>query len=181
MIRLFDPTGLKAMDYKSTYPELARTTEFESLSGTELMFVWHYANATSPLIDLDENTRVKEALGRSGFMPSPTEKEKLLKLQFGERLEHAIEKMGTFNPGVRYFGWKSLKTIFSQYQEIAQMSPDELGELDDYVNITTKIAKAMPDLMEKLEEGFGISMSATEEEEEGTAMLRDWNLNRRKQ
>jgi len=195
-IRLFDPTGLKAVDYKATYPELARTEEFESMRGNELIFVWYYANATSPLIDIkDESKRVTEAIKASGYNPDPDDYEKLLKLQFPPGIEAAIEKMSSYMPGARYFGWKALKNIFDQYQDIANMTPSDFTKkvgsgdtaetITDYAaysTVTGTVSKALADLIHRLEEGFGISVTGkvSDSEEESNAILRDWNLNKKK-
>ena len=192
-IRLFDPTGIKPVDYKSKYPELKRTPEFESLRGTELIFVWYFANATSPIVDItDDNKRVKEALHLSALTPEPVEYENILQLNFTERMEAAIEKMGFYQPGARYYGFKSIKAIFDQYQEIAQMgtaafkkstgSGEEKTEEVDYnayTNTTTKISAELPKLIARMEEGFGLTITgASEAEEEGQSLLRPWNLER---
>jgi len=190
-LRLFDPEGLKPSNYKATYPELTRIKEFEDLIGSELMFVWYYANATSPLREkkLTNEKRAEEALKRSGYNPEPDEYERILKLQLSERMERAIDKMESFQPGARYFGWKALKSIFEEYQKIAQMKPSDFvkksGSGDNmvvetdyaaYTNTTTKVVAALPGLIEKLEEGFGISASGvTEDEEEGHSILGQWH------
>lgn len=198
MIRLFDPQGIEAKDYLSTYPELKRTPEFEHFRGVELIFIWYYANQTSPFIGItDKATRVEEALKRSEFIPNSIEHAKILKLEFSERQEMAIGKMASFIPGARYFGWKSLKSIFDNYQEIAQMSPSDFtkatkaksGEEESvleaetdykaYVDITKSVVAAMPTLITKLEEGFGISATGdSEADEEGSSRLGEWMLNK---
>lgn len=189
-MRLFDPMGLKPQDYKNKYPELETTPEFESLSGTELIFVWYFANATSPIIDiLDKDKRVVEALDKSGYMPA--NKEQFLKLRFGEKMEQAIMKMSSFIPGARYFAWKAIKNTYRNYIEILNRDPSEFtkavgkGEdviteedLGTYTNITTKITAALPDLINQLEEGFGVTINASEEEEEGSSILRNWHQDR---
>lgn len=188
-MRLFDPTGIKSQDYKATYPELEKTAEFEPLTGAELMFVWYYANATSPFIEMKEEGRVIEALSSSGF--KPIDKEKFLDIQFGERLEDAIIKMRSFIPGARYFGWKSIKNTYQNYLEILDKKAEEfvkttgsgenvVTEIDygTYANISTKLSAALPGLVAQLEEGFGVTLTASEEEEEGRAELRDWAQNR---
>ena len=201
-IRLFDPTGLRPVDYKATYPEMKRTKEFESIPGIELIFIWYFANATSPLVDItDKHKKVDEAIRRSGYSPGPDEHEKLLKLQFPPHIEAAIEKMSSYLPGARYFGWRALKNIFDQYQDIASRGPEsfkkkvgseenEAGDMvpimeidyNAYTNTSTKISTAMPGLISSMEEGFGISITGvvSDDEEEGNSQLREWNLNRRK-
>lgn len=190
-MKLFDPTGIKAKDYKSNYPELARTPEFEALSGAHLMFVWYYANATSPFIDLGKEERVERALDRSGYVPANVEH--FLNLQFGESTERAIEKMASFIPGLRYMAWKALKNTFENYTEILNRSSDEFAKIvkdgkesyaevdfNTYSNVTTRLTAAMPDLVSKLEEGYGVVLTSSEEEEESHDYIRDWNQNRQK-
>ena len=192
MIRLFDPEGLKAVEYKSTYPELGETKEFESFPGKELIFVWYYANATSPLINIkDDKKRVGEALRFSGYNPDPAERETLLNRNFTERVEAAINKMGSYQPGVRYLGWKMLKNIFDQYNELVNDgvagftkvlkngdSIETVLDISTWVTLSKQIAVAMPDLIKRIEEGFGVSVSGiSSEEEEGSSMHREWNLN----
>jgi len=192
---MFDPEGLKAVDYKSTYPELASISEFEDLGGRELIFVWYYANATSPLLRLEENKRVEEAMKLSGIKLSPEYIERYLKLQFGETLERAIAKMSSFLPGARYLGWQAIKAIFDQYIDIAHAgtssftksvgSGEEKEDVIDYSAYTTttsKISASLPNLIARLEEGFGISTSLTsgEDEDESTSIFREWVLNKQK-
>ena len=190
-MRLFDPTGLKAKDYKAKYPELGRTEEFEELSGTELIFVWYYANATSPIITMEDDKRVEEALVQSGYMVAS--KEKFLNLQFGEKLDKAIEKMASFIPGARYFGLKALRNTYDNYIDVLGRSTDQftkvVGKGDDsyseedltaYSNITAKMTAALPELIAKLEEGFGVSISSSEDDDEGTALFRNWQQDRQK-
>ena len=181
--------GLKAQDYKSTYPELARTSEFDPLNGTEMIFVWYFANLTSPHIDLPKDARVIEALASSGYKPG--DKEKFLDLQFGEKLEYAINKMASFIPGARYFGWKATKNTYQNYLDILNKVPEDFvktvgagkdatteTDYNTYTTVTTRISSALPDLIARLEEGFGVSLSTSEEEEEESSMIRDWAQNR---
>lgn len=189
-VLLFSPIGIKNKDYKASYPELGRYSEFEDFRGSELAFVWWYANATSPIIELEREKRVGEALKRSGYNPEPAEYERLLQLQFTERLEVAIERMASFIPGARYFAMKSLKNIFDQYQEIASKkasdfkkkvgsgeSATEETDYKAYSDVTGAVIKQMPALIQRLEEGFGITTDgASEDEEEGHSLLREWHL-----
>lgn len=194
-IRLFDPEGIRAADYKSVYPELGKAPEFESLSGAKLIFVWHFANKTSPLRRIvDDSKRVEEALDLSGWKLSAENRAQILKLNFGETLEKAIERMVSYEPGARYWGRETLKTIFERYNDIIEQGPDafkkttgqgdakiEETDINAYVTVSSKIAIALPGLIDKMEEGFGISITGTEEEgDDSKSILRDWNINRQK-
>lgn len=190
-MRLFDPTGVRAQDYKGVYKELERTKEFEAFNGTALIFIWYYANATSPFVELKDEERVVEALKSSGYKPK--DRERFLDLQFGETMEDAIIKMRSFIPGARYFGWKALKNTYQNYLDILDKKADDfikttgsgenqVMEVDygAYATITTKLSAALPGLVAQLEEGFGVTINTSEEEEEGHSELRDWAQNREK-
>jgi hypothetical protein len=192
-ILLFSPIGVKSRDYKSKYPELAGCKEFESFTGKELGFIWWYANATSPITDLKDEERVKEAIKRSGYNPEPAEYERLVDLNFSERFDIAADKMKSFIPGARFFGWRALKNIFKQYQDIASKQPadfikkvgsgenaTEETDYAAYTRVTSDVIKNMPLLIQRLEEGFGINISdiSDEDEEGGVAQFREWHLSK---
>ena len=192
-IKLFDPEGIKAVDYKSVYPELNTTPEFESLSGNVLMFVWYFANKTSPIYSMSPEKRVEEAIKMAGWKMPPEQKDKILKLVFGEVLDYAIKKMESYEPGARFLGMETMKKIFLQYTKIVDDGPEGFKKEEGYgeekttvidhpgyVNVSSKIATIMPGLIQNLEDGFGITVVGNSEDEEGTNFLRTWNVNRQK-
>ena len=194
-IRLFDPTIVPINDYRHRYPELERTREFDNISSHALVFVWWYANATSPLMVTmpDEYERVEEAMKLSGFTVGKGEKEKILNLNFDSDLAMAIEKMSKFDPGVRYSGYKMLKGVFERYESILNQGEEAFKTIEGkgesqieyidykrYVDTTSKIIEAIPELVHQLEEGFGIVEKNKEdaEEESSTNSLRDFHRSR---
>jgi len=194
-IRLFDPTIAPINDYRHRYPELERTREFDNISSHALVFVWWYANATSPLMVTmpDEYERVEEAMKLSGFTVGKGEKEKILNLNFDSDLATAIEKMSKFDPGVRYSGYKMLKGVFERYESILNQGEEAFKTIEGkgesqieyidykrYVDTTSKIIEAIPELVHQLEEGFGIVEKNKEdaEEESSTNSLRDFHRSR---
>jgi len=196
-IKIFDPTGIKPDDYRHRYPELERSSEFTELSSRALMFVWYYANETSDLVlDIPDNyERVKEALKKSGFNPSKTERENILRLQFDNNMAIAIRKMASFDPGVRFRSYKIVRTVFNEYEKLIKKGPtvapvDNNEELEDsggkknpyyidrYVVTSARIVDALPSLIAKMEEGFGvvdISGNEVEEDNTGAATIREWH------
>jgi hypothetical protein len=191
-IRLFDPQGIKPDDYRHKYPELERTDEYNDLSARALIFVWWYANPTSPLVIgiVDEYERVEEAMKKAGYNPAKVEKENILKLQFDSTMAAAIKKMGEYDPGARFKSFKMIQNIFNHFEELISKGPDAFmtteGKGDNaisytdyprYVTTSTKIAEEIPSLLAKLEEGFGIvDVSGNEVlEEEGASTIRDWH------
>jgi hypothetical protein len=206
-IRLFDPEVTKPDDYRHRYPELERTVEFAELSAQGLIFVWWYSNPTSPLVmDFpDDNDRVIEALKRSKYNPSRAERENILRLQFDTILAVAIMKMSNFDPGIRFRSYKIVRTVFDEYEKLIKRGPSVVAPsendnneddedasgyksfagkadknpyfIDRYVITSARIVEALPSLLNKLEEGFGIiDVSGNEVAEEGgVSSLRDWH------
>ena len=201
-IKLFSPENIKPEDYRYKYPELERAEEFANLSPRALIFVWWYANQTSSLVlEIDDDyDRAEEALKRSGYNPGKNEKEAILKLQFNSEMAVAIKKMSEYAPEPRFKAYKMIRTIFDHYENIITQGPDafkvtekliktkdgeEGGEASfidypKYVNVSAKIAEEIPNLLNKLEEGFGIvDISSGEvKEENDVASIRDLHLKR---
>jgi len=195
-IKIFDPSGIKAEDYKHRYPELERISEFDELSAKALIFIWHYANPTSDLVlyEHDDYARVAEALKRSGFNPGKGEKDRILSLQFDSNMAIAIRKMGNFDPGARFKAYMMIKNIYDHYQSIIDLGPNvfvtketsgkgedatttELVDYKRYVDVSAKIADELPGLLTKLEEGFAIvNITGEEVKEDESSVMRDWHM-----
>jgi hypothetical protein len=195
-IRIFDPAGIKPEDYKFRYPEIDRAPEFANLNVRALIFTWWYANATSELVLYvpDPYERVKEALRRSGYNPTKTEKEKILSLQFDSDLAAAIKKMASFDPGARYKAYVMIKNIYDHYETLINLGPEafkittkvgrgedavETSEIDykKYVDVSAKISEELPGLLTKMEEGFAIvDVSGAAVIEDESSSMRDWHM-----
>jgi len=195
-IKIFSPIGIKPEDYRHRYPELDRTSEFDGIHPRGLMFIWWYANQSSDLVIYmhDDYERVKEALSRSGYSPTKTEKERILSLQFDSIFAVAIKKMVSFDPGARFKAYMMIKKIYDQYQFIIDQGPTAFeekttkGEGKDavvtteidykkYVDISAKIAGELPGLLTKMEEGFAIvNVEGEEIKDNESSAMRDWHM-----
>lgn len=198
-IRIFDPAKIKVDDYRHKYPELDRTSEFIDLTSRALIFIWWYANATSPLVlDIeDDYERAAQALKQSGYNPTKNERENILRLQFDTPMAVAIKKMASFDPGIRFRSYKIVRTVFNEYEKLIKRGPVNVPEtaedneviteksadkspyfVDRYVVTSTRIVEALPNLIAKLEEGFGIVDISGEKQEEdiGASTMRDWHM-----
>jgi hypothetical protein len=195
-IQIFSPVGIKPDDYRHRFPELERCSEFDNLPSRQLIFIWHYACQSSPLVlyTHDDYERAAEALKRSGFNPGKVEKDRILSLQFDSVTAIAIKRMSEFDPGARFKAFKMIQNIYDHYQTIIDLGPEafkittkqskgddviETSEIDykRYVDVSAKISDELPGLLAKLEEGFAIVNIAGEEvvDDESTA-LRDWQI-----
>jgi len=177
--KIFDPYKVRPEDYRSHYPELKRIPEFETLSATELIFVWYYANPTSDIIDIkNDMERVVKALHLSNFTPSKASKDDILVLKFPEKFAVAIERMSRFEPDARMQGRIMIETILKNYTNLCNIDDykDEDNNVDrkKYVDTTKIIAVELPSLISKLEEGFGVTTRGEDEIEQGMGFSRDF-------
>ena len=176
-LRVFDPEVCKPEDYKLKYPELKRYKSFENLPGVRaLIWVWYYANPTSPIRDKPKGEKAKEAFKRSGYNPSF--KHEMIEGKFNDDFALAIEDMSNIDPGSRYRGYKMINKILNEYENIISEGRDafkvihkkegkeEVSEVDTqkYVNTSAKIAEVIPSLVKSLEEGFAVTVKEDEEE-----------------
>lgn len=169
--RLFDPTGIKPEDYRSKYPELKRIPEFTPLTSIALMFVWYYSNPTSMLMkESDDFLRARKALELSKYNPGKSLREDLLKLHFPTDIAIAIDRMARMRADARVRSKLMVENVIQNYEKIISYGPDEYKDKDGepdrkkYVDTTAKIVDELPKLIEKVEEGFGIS-TRTEDED----------------
>lgn len=187
-MRIFDPSGIRPAEYRSHYPELKRIQEFDDLSATELICIWYYANPTSDIIGIENDMeRIAKALELSNLTPQKAIREDVLKLAFPEIWAIAIERMRNMEPDARMKARAMIITIINNYENLCDPSSymvDEKGEdgktvsvVDTvkYVNATTKIAQELPNMIAKLEEGFGVSSRTGDEDEHGTGFDIGWH------
>jgi len=191
--KIFDPGTCKPEEYRTRFPELANVEEFSELTARGLIFVWWFANQTSELVIhiADRKKRVEEALKRSGFNPGVTEKEQFLRLNFGDKYAQAIERMGKYDPGARFRGYKMINNIMQQYEELIALGPGafkkiegkgedavEVTDIQKYVNTSAKIAANLAMLIERMESGFGITLGGDVDEEELGSVMGAWHKDR---
>lgn len=190
-LRLYGPKNDK--DLKRQYPELANVVEFQKLTVGELLFVWWYANPTSPLV-LDDNMPEKERVGGAyaeAFKSSHNESRKIeyYSFNFPDRIRLAIDRMKKYNPSIRARSKTIIETILSNYEKMVKVdmkdfetiSIDKEGKetkeinwtgRNNYVTSAAKISETLPQLISQVEEGFGITESKNGEESSTKAIHR---------
>lgn len=158
-------------DIKVEYPELATIAEFIMLRDAQLKFVWYYANSTSDILalyPLDDNKRCLAAFEKSGLKKhmNPQEKHDFLSLNFTPDIKAAIERMKSFDVSTREKGKIAIEKMFNNLTQMASLTADnlkimDLSEKKEYASLVKTSLEVMPDLIQKMEEGFGIRKRKT--------------------
>jgi hypothetical protein len=173
-ISLFVPKNDK--DLRRQYPELSEVPEFKALSSSEMMFVWWYANITSPLnaTEIDDKEKAIQAYEKS--FKKTTDKVAYENLNFPERVRVAIERMIRFSPGARTRAKSIVEEMMKNFEDMVKVDMNEFKVADkegnisidwtgrnSYVNSCAKISDTLPRLISQMEEGFGVVNQKGEE------------------
>lgn len=161
---VFEP-GKK--DMFSEYPELSRVEEFGRLSNKELMFVWWFANRTSPLKLYDENPKYKslKAYEKSfGDNYDLERKKKYQELDFDSIIKTAIDKMKSFVPSVRMKNKLMIEEIHKNLCSMATLSAEQRveemasEEKKAYTVVVKDIMSVIDQVTEKMENAYGVKI-----------------------
>lgn len=173
---LFYPTSKNNLF--SDYPELKKNKVFQELNKSQLLFVWFYANESSPFFKIeDRRERVKESIKNSFNAGDKRNKlrssdhEKFLNGNFGKNIDNGIQEMLKYKQSVRTLAKKMVETTLKNYLAIIDVDVtdetfnDKDGEMDfskkkAYVDASATIIKNLDGLIEKAEQGFGIVETA---------------------
>jgi len=170
---------------KTDHPELKEVSEFDNLSNKEMLFVWYFANVTSPYAKIRSPREkalqsLKKVWGDS--MPQKL-KDEMLSGQFSAKMRDAIEKMGSYAPELRARAKSMVEGIFDTYETIlSERYQDFEGEnatknRQEYVDISGKIIKAMPDLVKQIETGYGVKTGISDSSQVGGNIMDDIRTN----
>jgi hypothetical protein len=176
---LFVPVVSK--DLRKTYPELARIEEFKDMNSSDLKFCWYYAIYFADLEDVKQ--KVKKSIDHSyGDVISRIDHDRFMKLDFPDRILVAIKKFETFDIGVRFRARMITERQLQAFEKLSIADVDNVGKVliydeDDrnhedaigekrdwtqvnaFVNTQVKINESLPELINRMEEGFGIKTS----------------------
>lgn len=157
---VFEPSK---KDMKSEYPELENISEFMELTPRELKFTWYYANKTCKYADEIDRVRVEKALRDSELADKLSEKERYdyMTLQFPDKILLAIDRMRKFNPKVRSRAKSMTLTMMNNLEKMIEITPQEmkimsLDEKKSYSTLVKNVNDVLPELVIKVEDGFGI-------------------------
>jgi hypothetical protein len=147
---------------KTEYPELDDVVEFKDLSNRELVFVWWYANQTSPYFDMKDIKHktalcIKESFGSK---LSKDDIDSFIEGNFPEKISIAIQRMKRFNPSVRMKAKMMNEKILTDYMQMLSKNVADMDTKDAkaYVDVTKIISQNLNDLVSDIENSFGIKI-----------------------
>jgi len=176
---LFVPVVSK--DLRKTYPELSRIEEFKDMNSLDLKFCWYYSIYFADLEDVKQ--KVKKSIDHSyGDTINRVDNDRFMKLDFPDRIVAAIKKFETFDIGVRFRARMITERQLQAFEKLSIADVDNVGKVliydeDDknhedaigekrdwtqvnaFVNTQVKINESLPELISRMEEGFGIKTS----------------------
>jgi len=164
-------------DMRLDYPELSTVSEFKTLTSKEMRFVWLYSNDSSPLQSLSKNERLSKAFTQAfGDIASDELWEKYKSFDFSLAINKAIEKMKSYDLGIRMRAKMGIEKIFNRLEKIMSIDESQLEDLNKastYVTLSIKIADSMPNIIKLYEQGFGIKTKIKRLEEDTGAKIAD--------
>jgi len=170
-------------DLRKSYPELSRIDEFKSMRSLDIKFCWYYA-----IFFADEKShkdRVKKAIDHSyRYEMDEVMAEQFIKRNFPEDIRAAIKKFESFDIGSRIRAKFTAERMLDGFEKLARTDVDNVGmveifatdnaegdpigrkrdwnQVNAYVNSMVKINESLPDLVKRVEEGFGVTTKTTE-------------------
>lgn len=156
-LQLFRPTERNIL---VEYPELKEYPEIAALTRNDYIFVWNWANKTSPHSKVrDSRERARRCYKLAYGDTHDGRHERFLGGDFPNNILEAIKIMEKFNPTNRAKAKTMAEKIFDTWKKIAERDMSkvtDLNELKQYAEITMKIQEGLPSLVRQLENGFGI-------------------------
>jgi hypothetical protein len=183
-ILLFGPKSGKSL--LRLYPELAENKIFKDLSQEDLNFAWYAGNQSSPIDeDTDDYIRYRMAAGVC-ILSSEEKKRRYASGVIPDEVKAAINKMKNYSPDARALAKKMTQQAFHNFQKMLNVDvekdflitrkigkgedAEEITEIDwtgrkSYVDSATKIISELPELVKKMEEGYGVVVDKKSKEE----------------
>jgi len=175
-ILLFGPKTGKSL--LRLYPELAEEKVFKDLSAEDLNFAWYVGNPSSPIEeDVEDYNRFRTAAGVC-ILSSDEKKKQYASGSIPDNVKAAINKMKLYSPDARALAKKMTQQAFHNFQKMLNVDVDKdflitrkvgkgedaetITEMDwtgrkSYVDSATKIISELPELVKKMEQGYGVA------------------------
>lgn len=160
---------LTEQDLRVEYEELNDVEEFNELTSKEMVFVWYYANQTSPYYSIPVKERVVKCLEILKDDLSGTQLDEYFNLNFPTHIASAIEVMETFNPKLRTEAKSITEKIFKNIKRIVDVDVVSITDMEEkkkYIAISMDVIKSMPELVRQMERGYGVKVKVKKKKEE---------------
>lgn len=180
---IFAPRGIK--DLRSYYPELFEYPEFkpQAIKHHDLLFVWWYACACSPLYDRDDKEKLEECI----HLAYPNAQQRAAKTaefthKIPDNIISAAKRMGTFNTHQRIENYIYTRTVRDNCkamlgQDVSLMDSDEK---DAWATRAPKLWKLLEETTRTIERGaFGVSAYEETNLDEADGTLRAFRQSRK--
>lgn len=168
-------------DLRRTYPELGKVEEFKKMNPLDVKFCWYYAIFYGD--EKDNKKRVQQAIAHSWREGVDKKRlERFLQKDFPDDINAGIKKFESFDIGSRLRAKFAAERILYGFEKLAETDVDTVGvmkiygenpnsdaigekrdwnQVNAYVNSMVKVNESLPELLRRVEEGFGIRASRT--------------------
>ena len=177
-----DKTG---RDLRSQYPELTEYPEFKShiLKPYDMLFVWWYACACSPIYDKDDRARLEEAV----HMAYPNDQMRSSKLteyqaKLPDSISAAIKRMQSFNTSARVENYVQTKMVREGCTAMLSVNVDAMRseEKEAWAKRAPGLWKLMEETTRTIERGaFGVTTYEETNLDEADGTLRAFRQTRK--
>lgn len=157
-----------AQSLRQQYREIGDNPTLRDLSATDLLFVWWFANKTSPIIDLPEHERAAIAIKKSYARTDVQARSHQYnvagdKLSFPDSVRAAIKVMGSFDPAGRISAIADDLHLLKQCQSVIRkdVSSAELDEITEWTKAVKAAREMRDDILARLERGSMGVMEST--------------------
>jgi len=175
-----------ASSLTTDYPELKKILEPYSTQRNEVLFAWFYACKASPIIWMNEETRIKKSLhyayrGKMGA----EQMGRFMSGDFGPKVINLVKIMQTFEPGPRIRAKMMVEKIMTNLEAMvdeevtSETFVGEDGKTDfskkkAYVETQQKIASSLDGVVRQLEGGFSVE-KVSDSGDELESFMDDWH------
>lgn len=172
-------------DLRSQYPELLEYPEFKShvLKPYDMLFVWWYSCASSPIFDKEDAVRLPEAI----HMAYPSDQMRIARLaefedKFPENIAAAIKRMASFNLAARVETYVQTKMVRENCTSMLAANVSAMGadEKEAWAKRAPGLYKLMEETTRAIERGaYGVTTYEETNLDEADGTLRAFRQTRR--
>lgn len=159
---VFGPMTTRSLRHQ--WPELKMVDAFEALPDDDLLFVWWYANRTSPFEEIENPVNRCKASIHLAYRRDSTKIEARLKqwetLDFGHTISNAIQAMMSFDPDHRIQAYIDDMHMLRQLQSVMRkdVSEADVAEFTEWSKAVREARKLRDEIVARLELGaHGVS------------------------